>query len=248
MIFILKRQLLIYFFLSLTVILPKGLFSVIKADGFLGIDVIFNWHGGSSIIDEDLAPNNVFGLQLALIGAANYYGVTTHLQIVSNMINASEQYSGQSSYVAQGEIDYFSYISLNIQYSLWRNQAFNVLAGYGFGHLGYLSKNFDVNPFTIFLAPVMSLYWFISKNFATLVETQVPIGTYRRNAARLWHIQLKHELMFEPGGNIINPIPGSLFLAVGWQFDYIAIITKSSPIRNAKSFMIRPYFRFTYLY
>ena len=247
-IFFLKRQTFIVFFLLFSIICPKNLFAIMEGDGFLGIDVILDWHGGFSTIDDNSVPNNVVGIQLALVGAANYYGVTTHLQIVSNMINASEQYSGESNYIAQGEIDYFSYISLNIQYSLWRNQYFNVLAGYGLGHLGYLSKDFEINIFTIFLSPVASFYWFISKHFATLMEAEVPIGTYRRNAARLWHVQLKHEIIFEPKGNIMNPIPNSVFLAIGWRLDYINIITKASTPQETEAFLLRPYFRFTYLY
>ena len=218
-----------------------------EPDGFLGIDLVLNWHGGSSTIDENPVPNDVFGIQLSLIGAAAHYNIVTQIQLVTNLVDASEQYSGRSSYLARGEIDYFSYALINIQYSVWKNAHLNLLAGYGFGHLGYLSQNFSQNPFTIFLSPIGSIWWFISSRFAAFVEAELPLGTYRRNASRLWHFRFKNEVVFEPKGAVTNPKATSVFLALGWQFDYIDIITRDLG-QNAEAFLVRPYLRLTYLY
>ena len=218
-----------------------------EPDGFLGIDLVFHWHGGSSTIDGNPVPNDVFGIQLSLIGAADHYGIITQIQLLTNLVDASEQYSGKSDYLAQGEVDYLSYASINIQYSVWRNAHLNLLAGYGFGHLGYLSQNFSKNPFTIFLSPIGSIWWFISSRFATFVEAELPLGTYRRNASRLWHFRFKNEVIFEPKGTVANPRAPSVFLSLGWGLDYIDIITRDRG-QNTKAILVRPYLRFTYLY
>ena len=233
-------------------ILLGSLFTFLKPaaaepDGFLGIDLVFHWHGGSSMIDENRVPNDVFGIQLSLIGAADHYNIVTQIQLVTNLVDASEQYRGRSDYLALGEVDYLSYASINIQYSVWRNDHLNLLAGYGLGHLGYLSQNFSQNPFTIFLSPIGSIWWFISSRFATFIEAELPMGTYRRNASRLWHFRFKNEVVFEPKGTVTNPRATSVFLALGWQFDYIDIITRDLG-QNAEAFLVRPYLRFTYLY
>ncbi len=242
-----RRIIFLFYFILYLTLTSADLMAISGEDGFLGIDILSYWQGGTSTIDENIVANNRVGLQLSLIGVSGYYEIITQFILTTNLIHASKQYSGSSDYLDGGEVDYFSYSSLNIQYSVWRNKYFNVLVGYGLGHLGYLSDSFTVNPYSLFISPVGSFWWFISKYFATSIKANFPIGLYSRNANRLWHLQFKHEVIFEPNGTIVNPMPTSIFLTLGWGFDYIDIITKANS-RNTTVMIFQPYFRFTYLY
>ena len=225
----------------------RGSDSLVETDGFLGLDTRLSWHGGYSDTEGRQTLNNTFGISLGIIGSTNLYQLTTRLNFISNLFQVSEHYDGSSQYLAEGEIDTFSYFSLNVQYSMWRNDYLNFLMGYGLGHLGYISSEFATNPFSLYVSAISSLQLFLYEYFGFFIEVELPFGIFRRNTLRVWHFRLKNEIVYEPEGNISNPLPTSFFIALGWQFDYVYLVPKDTE-RDSRVVMIRPYIRFTYLY
>ena len=235
---------LIVFFIVHT---PEAILSQPKGDGFLGIQTTFGWHGGLSDIQKE-AKNDVFSLSLTLVGASPNYELFSKFVFASDLIHISENYSGSSNSLKSNELNTFSFFEVHVQRisaTLWRNAI--LLVGLGTGHLGYNSPAFRKNPYTIFIAPSASVRWFLSGYFALLVEVDLPIGTYRRNAGKLWHFRNQNEIIFEPKGFIYSPLVYTVFIAVGWQYEHVTLQTKTENL-SANFNKIKPYFRFTFLY
>ena len=219
-----------------------------QGDGFLGIQTTFGWHGGFSEVQGEEERNNVFSLSLIFVGASPNYGVFSKFVLLNDLIHISEDYSGSSDHLKPNELNSFSFFEAHVRYLsavLWRNAI--LLVGLGTGHLGYNSPAFRKNPYTIFLSPSASIRWFLSGHFALLFEVDLPIGTYRRNAGKLWHFRNQNEIIFEPKGFIYSPLVYTIFIAVGWQYEHITLRTKTENL-TAQVNKIKPYFRFTFLY
>ena len=243
-----RAKVLTISFTFLAVLATKPIWGQPIGDGFLGLDIISGWHGGTSEIQGERVGNNVAGVSIALIGASPGYDAFTKILFSSNLIYIRKHYLGLSDYLKERELDPFSFFEFSIQYfaqALWTNAI--LLVGLGIGHMGYNSPSFKKNPYTIFISPSACIRWFLSGYLALLAEVDVPIGTYRRNATKLWHVRIRNEIIFEPGGFIYNPIVYTIFVALGWQFEYVSLRTKTNKI-PADLKKIKPYFRFTFLY
>ena len=218
-----------------------------QGDGFLGVEIVGGWHGGTSELEGERVNNNVIDLSLAFVGASPGYEVVTKMVFSSDLIHIVKHFYGDSSYLQHRELNPFSFFEFYIQYfasSLWTNAI--LLVGLGVGHMGYLSPSFDYNPYTFFISPSASIRWFLSDSWAILVQADFPVGTYRRNATRLWHFRTFGEIIFEPRGFIYNPITYTVFLALGVQYEYVELRTQNGVF--AQLHKVNPYFRFTFLY
>ena len=224
------------------------LYAKVESDGFLGVSLTGSWLGGVSKFDTPVL-NNTAGLSFGFIGVASEYDIITEINFIDDIIHVADYYRGKKDFLSKGQLYPFSFADFSLHYSIkkFEKQKINLLLGLQIGHLGYISTNFIRNPWTIYLSPVFSFWYFFHPALALHNKFDFPIGTYRSNSYQLWHIRDSIELVYEPYGRIENPLGTSALFSLGMEFQYIYLSTKEEGSQS-HSIYFRPYFKFTLLY
>ena len=239
-----KVSYFIFIFLSTTVIYGKA-----QGDGFLGLSLTPVVSIGFFNNQKENTVSNTSGLGFSFIGVSAGYDIITEINFIDDIIHVANYYTKKKAFLSNKEVYFFSFTDIEFSYSFknLEKKRLNLLAGVKAGHLGYFSSNINNTPWTIYISPVFSLWYFFHSYIALHYKIDFPIGTYRSNISQLWQIRNNIELVVEPYGNIQSPIGTSALFSFGIEYQYIYLLTKEENV-STHSVYFRPYIKFTLLY
>ncbi len=240
-----KKRLFCFFF---SLLFLHRLESQPLGDGFLGLSFDFNWYGGYSEFEEKKS-NNLAGISFGFIGVAPFYDIIFKLTIIDDILHIGDNYRGDADFLRTDRIQTFAFSDIELDYSVWGLPEYGLLffIGIKFGHIGYIGNRFARNPYIIYVSPVLSAWWFIGNYMATSIKFDLPLGLFRRNLNKIWHVKTSLEFTLEPSGNILNPIPNSALFTIGFEHQFITLTSDMLSI-DANLMYWKPYFKFTLLY
>lgn len=220
----------------------KSIAAESSGEGFLAISGAVEWE----YYEEQRPPNNLFLIPITLSGISSNYEIVSHLQIIPEIFHLVDYYNNDTSDLAIGEVLPFSYANYELQYQVgkWRFVGLNM--GIKFGHYGYMSMDWSTPVYTLFLAPTISAYIELDNRFMIYIPVEVPVGLYLNNINEYFTVITGAELIFDPAGQISNPVIKNTLFSIGVSYSYLKIVTSDSIERELN--FLKPYVKFSYLY
>ncbi len=241
--------------LSLTTLFSLASYSqlhsaVITEEGVFGVQL--NLRGDIAFSRPTPSVNSihsVFASGLYFWGAAPFYSVVTEATLIDDMAHLAQYYAGTSNFLNKDSIHPFIFFDTSLSYISQSIDDLNLLflVGGKLGHLGYLVPRLSYNPYMLYIAPVLQIYWFPSTYISLLTKIDIPLPFFHPNVGWIWHIRTLFELTFDPFGQIRNIVSSIVLFSMGLRYDFATFSPRNSTDRLYVS-LLEPYFKLTLLY
>jgi hypothetical protein len=184
-------------------------------------------------------------MPLIFNGGSRRREISTRIMVLSDIIHASDYFSGTTSFMKQGGLYAYNFGLLDIDYLSWHGKIWSAGFGGGLGHQGYLIEGADKTAHAIVgrLRGQAFFYWF--DYFASQVVVTLPIAFYQSSTNEFKSWQGELNLLFDFKGKVRNPEPDSLMFAVSLHYEYIHL---SHEIRTYSQHEITPNFKVMFIY
>ncbi|MDH4263282.1 MAG: hypothetical protein OEV78_09590 [Spirochaetia bacterium] len=232
-----KRWFLLFYIITNT----GNLFSEEIGNGFLALNISGNWQR----YDLNGKKHDFFKVPISFSAASSNYDIVTNLSIFPEILHLDQYYTGISR-LENGALQPFSFGNFEIEYMLAQWKIFHINGGFKIGHYGYLTSDWILPSYTLFIGFKGSLYTFLGKHFMVKIPFEIPIGIYNHNISKYFTLFTGMEISFDPIGPIINPVSTSVFYSIGFEYNYLNLQTQNKILRTVNYY--NTYFKFSLLY
>jgi hypothetical protein len=181
-------------------------------DGFLAIE------GGVSY--NTFETSRYLKSPLFFTGGSGQREIATRLLLLSDIIHATDYFSGDSSFLKPNGIYLFNFGLLDVDYLSWSGKKWALGFGLGLAHQGFLISGVDkgAHALTLRLRGQGFIYWF--NYLATQVVITMPVAIYQSvtDQFRLLHGELN--MLFDFKGRVRTPEPQSFMFSASLHYDY----------------------------
>lgn len=228
------------FTLSLTPLLAAGEDAAVEEtadDGYLGIEA----SGGYNMA----AQSDYWRAPLFFTGGSAHREISTRFLILSDLIHASQYFSGDNSFLKNKGLYLYNYGLLDVDYISWTGRIWSAGFGAGLAHQGFLVSGAEKSSHAITLRLRGQAFIFWWEYLATQFVATVPVALYQSATDEFKLLHTEVNMLFDFKGKVRKPEPQSFMFSVSLHYDYIHL---NHSVRNYSYHDFTPMFKATVLY
>lgn len=161
-----------------------------------------------------------FRAPLAFTGGSAYRNIATRVLLLSDMVHASDYFSGRQTAVSSTGLYAFNFGLIDIDYLSWHGKVWSAGFGGGLAHQGFLIPGAATGAHAITGRLRGQLFLFWKEFLATQTVVTLPIAFYQSSTDSLRMLQAEFNILLDFQGHVRNPQAQSIMFSLTLQYDY----------------------------
>lgn len=184
----------------------------IPEDGYLAIEAALGYN--------TYPTSGYFRAPLFFTGASAYRSISTRLLLLSDMVHASDYFSGKETAVTSTGLYAYNFALLDVDYISWQGRFWAAGFGGGLSHQGFLIPGADHSAHAVVGRLRGQFYLFWAEFLATHAVVTLPVAFYQDSTESLRMLQGEISVLFDFRGNVRNPESESVLFSLALHYDF----------------------------
>ncbi len=201
----------------------------IPDDGYLALEGGFGYN--------TYPTSEYFRAPLFFTGASAFRNISTRVLLLSDMIHASDYFSGKQTAVSATGLYTYNFALLDVDYLSWHGKIWSAGFGGGLGHQGFLLPGAERSAHAVVGRLRGQFYLFWTEFLATQAVITLPIAFYQGSTDSFRMLQGEFNMLVDFSGNVRNPQSQTFLFALSLHYDYTRL---THPVRSYEQHEITP--------
>ncbi len=160
---------------------------------------------------------------LFFTGASSYREISTRIVLLSDMVHASEYFSGNSSFLGATGLYLYNFGLVDIDYLSWHGRKWSIGLGAGLAHQGFLFSRAPKSAHAVVLRLRAQAFVYWWDYIATQGVLTLPVALYQSATDNFLILNAELNTLFDFVGRVRHPQPGSYMFSLSLQYDFIRV-------------------------